>query len=147
MHISDWLPTFLRIAGQEKPALDIDGFNQFESIFQDKSEITPRKMVVNELSTDIRGGFRGAFQDEGGFKLLLNPGASPLETYHLYDVNNDPSETNDLQLDYPELFNQMKLRFEVNLSTNEVIAFFEFIFSNNIYFLISKLMPAHHIFW
>ena len=139
MHISDWLPTILRIAGQEQPEFDIDGVDQFESIFQDDTEITPRTMVVNELSTDLRGGFRGAFQNEDGFKFLLNPGISPLETYHLYNVNTDPSEANDLQIDYPELFNQMKLRFEVNLSTNEVIAFFEFIFSNNIYFLISKL--------
>ena len=122
MHISDWLPTILRIAGSEQPEFDIDGVDQFESIFQDKAKSTPRRMVVNELSTDIRGGYRGAFQDEGGFKLLLNPGTSPLETYHLYNVNTDPSETKDLQLDYPELFNQMKLRFEVNLSTHQIIA-------------------------
>ena len=113
MHISDWLPTILRLAGSEQLEFDIDGFDQFESIFQNNSGITSRTMVVNELSTDIRGGFRGAFQNEDGYKLLLNPGISPLETYHLYNVNTDPSETNDLQYDYPELFNQMKIRFEV----------------------------------
>ena len=146
MHISDWLPTILRIAGLEQPEFDIDGVDQFKSIFQDDTEITPRTMVVNELSTDLRGGFRGAFQNEVGFKFLLNPGISPLETYHLYNINTDPSETNDLKIDYPELFNQMKLRFEVNLSTNVVIAFFEFIFSDNIYFLISKLRKEQFSF-
>ena len=115
MHISDWLPTILRLAGLEQLEFDIDGVDQFESIFQNNSGITSRTMVVNELSTDIRGGFRGAFQNEDGYKLLLNPGISPLETYYLYNVNTDPSETNDLQYDYPELFNQMKIRFEVNI--------------------------------
>ena len=93
---------------------EIDGINQFESLFQDDTELIPRSIVINELSDDFRGGFRGAFQNAEGFKILRNPSNKPLPRYYLYNVRNDPSETTDLRHDYPELFEQMKLQFDVS---------------------------------
>ena len=112
VHISDWLPTLLRAAAGEEVALDIDGINQFESIFEDNPNANHRTMMVNEMSHDAFRTFRGAFQMEDGWKLLRNPDWIPLEdTYFLYNVFDDPNETTDLKEQYPEKFQDMKNMF------------------------------------
>ena len=109
VHITDWVPTILRLATGEEVSLPIDGINQYDSIFNDDSESNPRTVMVNELSHDAFRSFRGAIQMEDGWKILRNPDWLPLEdTYFLYNVLDDPNETTDLKEEYPEKFQDMK---------------------------------------
>lgn len=70
-------------------------------------------MVVNELSEIALGHLRGAFQIEGGWKLLLNPsGTIFFDHYELYNVFDDPGETTDLSHEFPELLDDMKMQLQ-----------------------------------
>jgi hypothetical protein len=67
--------------------------------------------VINEVNEKTQG----SFQIEGGWKFLINPQTSPnvLDTFEMYNTLNDPNETTDLKLVYPDLFEEMKSAFEV----------------------------------
>ena len=115
LHVSDWFPTILNLAGVTENFQNLDGVDQFQSLFEDKIDSPGRKMVVNEVDDGYFWGNRGAFQIEGGWKFVKNPVIFSLrsETY-LYNVNDDPSETTDLKSVYPDILQSMEAQFEVN---------------------------------
>ena len=55
-----------------------------------------RSMVVNDVATKTESIFKGAFQRDGGWKYLQNPDMGPATTYALYNVFDDPNETEEL---------------------------------------------------
>jgi hypothetical protein len=73
-------------------------------------------MVVNEINDPQGlGRLQGAFQIEGGWKLLINPNYSILFDHHeLFNVIEDPNETTDLQDIFPDIFEDMKTTFHVS---------------------------------
>ena len=69
-------------------------------------------MVVNDVATKMGSVFKGAFQRDGGWKYLQNPDMGPATTYALYNVFDDPNETEDLSQVYPDIFDSMKVEFD-----------------------------------
>ena len=69
-------------------------------------------MVVNDVATKRGSIFKGAFQKDGGWKYLQNPDVGPAITYALFNVFDDPNETEDLSQVYPDIFNSMKEQFD-----------------------------------
>ena len=69
-------------------------------------------MVVNDVATKRESIFKGAFQRDGGWKYLQNPDMGPATTYALYNVFDDPNETEELSQVYPDIFDSMKVEFE-----------------------------------
>ena len=69
-------------------------------------------MVVNDVATKRESIFKGAFQKDGGWKYLQNPDVGSATTYALYNVFDDPNETEDLSQVYPDIFNSMKEQFD-----------------------------------
>ena len=63
IHITDWFPTFLSLAGLENIPEDIDGVNQAEVLFS-ASELPPvrQEMIYNIRATDDAIGSAGAFR-------------------------------------------------------------------------------------
>ena len=68
-------------------------------------------MVVNDVATKRESIFKGAFQKDGGWKYLQNPDMGPATTYALYNVFDDPNETEELSQVYPDIFTSMKEQF------------------------------------
>ena len=69
-------------------------------------------MVVNDVATKMGLVFKGAFQRDGGWKYLQNAEMGPENNYALYNVFDDPTETEDLSQVYPDIFNSMKEQFD-----------------------------------
>ena len=74
-------------------------------------------MVVNEINYAIQnlGILNGAFQIENGWKYVRRPGNPLLPGEELFNVFEDPSESNGLKNDYPEIFEAMRIQFDVRI--------------------------------
>lgn len=124
-HITDWYPTFVRLAGGSVANLDLDGFDMWDTIRDgvrgQRTELlhnidqltgpTGRRLFVDEDTFDNR--YRAAIRS-GRWKLLTgDPGSrkwySPNErrgvdnsgeprnkNLWLFDIEKDPQEQNDL---------------------------------------------------
>ena len=115
-HVTDWFPTIMTMAGmslQDIPT-HIDGVNQYSAIFEENPQ-PARTEIIHEIREDnFRGGYGGALRTQDGFKILRNPSRTPLfDTYHLYNIELDPSESVDLKRDFPEVFQELKDKLEV----------------------------------
>ena len=117
--MTDWYTTILSLIGAEitndDSPTDLDGADQSEALFNNKQDVTPRSIVVNELANAGISFYRGAIQNSEGWKLLNNPRYSPVvdNAYSLYNVRDDPGEEVDYKTVYPELYEEMKTIFEV----------------------------------
>ena len=117
--MTDWYTTILSLIGAEitndDSPTDLDGADQSEALFNNKQDVTPRSIVVNELANAGISFYRGAIQNSEGWKLLNNPRYSPVvdNAYSLYNVRDDPGEEIDYKTVYPELYEEMKTIFEV----------------------------------
>ena len=102
------------ITNDDSPT-ELDGADQFEALFNNKQDVTPRSIVVNELANAGISFYRGAIQNSEGWKLLNNPRYSPVvdNAYELYNVRDDQGEEVDYKTVYPELYEEMKTIFEV----------------------------------
>ena len=102
LHAADLFPTFCHLAGADtSKGLPLDGLNAWEAIYG--SGKSPRTEIVHSLHV-IR---------QGDWKLIekganyYNWGEQPLQ---LYNIREDPSETNNLAEAEPELVKQLRER-------------------------------------
>jgi arylsulfatase A-like enzyme len=118
VHAIDLLPTALATAGIEPPA-EIDGVS-FAHTFDDASAATRREMQYYEMF-----GCRALY--ENGWKAVsFHPIQDPRQTFdedrwELYDVEADPSETNDLAAVEPERLASMIERWWDEAERNQVL--------------------------
>ena len=120
VHLTDWYPTLLSLAGIDTTAADLDyldGVDQFKTLFQNVNpDVPPRDLVVNEIATAGIDDFRCAVQDVRGWKLVKHPRYTPAvgDKYLLFNVRDDPSETTDYKTEYPEILEEMKSLVKVS---------------------------------
>ena len=124
--MTDWYPTLLKLADIDDEITDtLDGVDQYEALFQHNEDLEPRDEVINEIGTAGLSGFRGAYQNSDGWKLLRNPRYSTVyDNFFLFNVRDDPSETTDYKEVYPELYDAMRKRFEVGTLYNSWTSLF-----------------------
>ena len=105
----------MRLVGDDK-VIDFDGVDQYDSLFRNEVK-NPRKIVVNEIdyAVEDRWTLRGAFQIEGGWKYVLRPINPYGFVEQLYNVNDDPSESQGLKNEYPDIFASMRTQFFVSV--------------------------------
>ena len=135
MHISDWFPTLVNLAGGNVTGMKLDGHDVWQSIA--KGEPSPRKELLHNIDPlyrhkgktlgnhtyDIR--VRSALR-VGDWKLITGdpftgtwvpppedhghviPDPDPKDkNLWLFDLNKDPYETTDLSTVYPEVVHMM----------------------------------------
>ena len=111
----------MSLAKAEADTEYLDGVDQSEALFQN-NDVVPRTLMVNELGTAGIGDYRCAVQDVRGWKLLKHPRYSPAvaDRYLLFNVRDDPNETTDYQTIFPDIFEEMKAKVQVNPFTFRV---------------------------
>ncbi len=147
VHISDWFPTLLSVAGGSTEGLKLDGFNQWNTISMNKT--SPRKELLHNIDplhprhgrTYIKGTFdqrhRAAIR-VGDWKLLTgDPGddrwtppphmapyvSQPLffektgQNLWLFNIKDDPTEHHDLSEQHPDIVEQLLDRLAFYNST------------------------------
>jgi len=129
IHITDWLPTLLHLAGADDVPAG-DGFNQWDTISQGAA--SPRTEMVYNIEADGNGNVTAALR-VGDLKLVWGenstysgwypaPGSDkkmspllPLQTgsdqnVYLFNVTADPIEHEDLSQQMPEAVAQLQAR-------------------------------------
>lgn len=126
MHVTDWFPTFVKLAGGNlngtKPLDGIDQWNhlkygapsQRQEILHDiVPSDSPGEPLENvSLSTSL---LRRVLLRVGKWKLMkeFSPEKSALEQFrvksktYLFDIEKDPSESNDVASKYPDIVKRM----------------------------------------
>ncbi len=108
LHIVDLYPTLLKLAGAEDEAQKpLDGKNAWPTISQGKK--SPHKWILLNLTP-----FHGAIR-MGQWKLIHNGDvltnfttAGEKETWELFNLREDPHETNDLGQTRPKVFQRLE---------------------------------------
>lgn len=96
MHIVDFLPTFVRLAGGTTgPCRPLDGIDMTAVLFEGKP--SPRTEIVYEVS----GSVRLPTIRSGNYKLMGDM---------LFDIIEDPSESKDIAKDHPDIVAKLKSR-------------------------------------
>ncbi|GGA75240.1 arylsulfatase [Neiella marina] len=130
--VGDLVPTFLEISGTE-----------FPDVFRG---VTPRKPDGRSVLKTLKGESMAPpealfFNDkgqqsviyQGRWKLLIEPGwylqtlKKPGIAYELYDLSNDPGETNNLAEKMPELVAKLEKMCEVWKRENNIVDYAEII--------------------
>ena len=121
MHIIDWYPTLVGLAGGSlKQALPIDGKDVWPMIT--KAEKSPHKAI---LSVSTRGPSQAAIR-MGDWKLIvadadesdgatLNKQPKNYEPISLFNLADDPGESNNLASIHPERVAEMRKELSVLL--------------------------------
>ncbi|XP_025085301.1 arylsulfatase B-like [Pomacea canaliculata] len=125
MHIVDWFPTFMTLAGGETPS-GIDGVSQWDAIVNDKA--SPRTEFVYNIdeinqNAAIRVGdwklIQGSPGNQSGWyppPQLANVVTEKEDfvawphSYSLFNINEDPLETTDVASKYPDVLAALKTR-------------------------------------
>jgi arylsulfatase A-like enzyme len=112
LHIVDWHPMLLRLAGASlKPPLPLDGRDAWRTIAEGRP--SPRSEILHNATPD-----GGAIRC-GDWKLVVNgrradnrrqAAASP--TIELFHIAKDPYEKENLAADEPEKVNELRARFD-----------------------------------
>lgn len=127
LHVVDWYPTLLALAGAstQQPA-QVDGVNVWATI--SAGQPSPHSEIILN-ATPIAGAIR-----VGNWKFLLNPtrehhdggnsadqkkaarprdgAASQGEFVELFDLAADPGETQNLAAEHPEIVRELRTRYE-----------------------------------
>lgn len=94
MHVADWLPTFAALAGgSTEKCKPLDGMNVWDTV--SAGAPSPRKEVL--YNVDPLGGALSV----GDWKLVWK--ASLPQNVEVFDLKRDPSETNNLAKEQPEI--------------------------------------------
>jgi arylsulfatase A-like enzyme len=98
MHMTDFYPTLLRLAGARiQQPLPLDGLDMTDLLL--RGAPSPRQEIVFEVS----GSVRVPALRQGNFKLV---------GHELFDLAADPSEKHDLAARHPEIARRMKQRLQ-----------------------------------
>ncbi|XP_031554872.1 arylsulfatase B-like [Actinia tenebrosa] len=141
MHVSDWYPTLVNLAGGSYDKETLDGYDVWDSISLGKP--SPRTELLHNIDPlqesdkdDVGFGYQGIGLRVGDMKLLMGvpnisyfipPEDRPIDYMEttqenkvsidyvavaLYNVTADPYEKNDLKDKYPDIVKQLQDRVE-----------------------------------
>lgn len=122
-HVTDIAPTLLALAGIQQPDGEFEGKpvermigqNLLPLLHGQADRVYPADQAVGyELS-----GNAAVFK--GNYKLLRNLPPIGDNQWHLYDLSVDPGEVNDLQQQFPELFQQLQADYANYARDNGVL--------------------------
>ena len=113
LHLVDWTPTFLRLAGLKDAADDIDGQDVWDAI--NKDEPVPRESIIHNID-DMKdqAGWqatisKGSYKMIWGQDYLLKKSQKNQQTnIQLYDVIQDPNEASNIAEENKEIIEDMK---------------------------------------
>ncbi|MGJ8679550.1 sulfatase-like hydrolase/transferase [Paraglaciecola sp.] len=130
--VGDWLPTFLNITNTSFPKTfrgsvprQPDGRDVLESL-KGQQQAPPEALFFND-----KGQQSVIYQ--GRWKLLMEAGwylqasAVPGVQYELYDLQNDPGESNNLATDKPELVKKLEKLSQAWKAENQIVDYAEII--------------------
>jgi arylsulfatase B/arylsulfatase I/J len=134
MHVTDWYPTIVHLAGGDITDLTLDGYNQWDAISHGAQ--SRRREILHNINPvinmeGVHTQFRAAIR-VGDLKLLIGePGngswipppdmACPGQCHHptirgygtwLFNITADPEERNDLSSVYPDRVAELMSRLE-----------------------------------
>ena len=113
IHVSDWYPTILRMAGvsaEEIKKLKLDGVDQYDTFFNPRNEHDElRKEMVYNIDI-IDDNLVGAVR-KGWWKFAQDFSDGKFER-SLYDLENDPTEKNNLIDENKEKADELILFFQ-----------------------------------
>ena len=136
IHVSDWYPTIVHLAGGDITGLNLDGYNQWDTISHGTP--SPRTEILHNIDPGVTilnqtFPFRAAIR-VGDLKLIIgDPGngswippphmpcpgqciedSTPHDSgMWLFNITADPDERNDLSLIYPDKVAELMSRLEV----------------------------------
>jgi len=116
LHVVDLFPTFVNLAGDmSEPTKKLDGRNLLP-VFE-SGQASPHEFILHNLTP-----FHGAIR-QGDWKLIRNGKVSAnvtepskTETYELFNIRSDPSESNDLSKERTQIVDKLKAKL-VSLAT------------------------------
>lgn len=106
MHIQDFMPTFLELAG-----VSVDGVSEFQSSFMEGRSLLSNLTEGNAMAVPDQGiayelhGNRAFYH--GRYKILQTPLPFGTGRWRLYDLAQDRSEQFDLALEKPPVLEKM----------------------------------------
>ncbi|XP_023320888.1 arylsulfatase B [Eurytemora carolleeae] len=112
VHITDWFPTLLKLAGVSSD-VQTDGFNIWEAL-QQREEFSRNSLVYSLDQDDKSGHLQHGIREKNIKFVWGNPDKFEVnkrfkkDVYHLFDLEKDPTETENLASQYPELVEKMK---------------------------------------
>ena len=111
IHVTDWYPSLIRLAGGQS-VTDRDGIDLYDILFGPGHGSTREEFVYNIAIDATYGITQGAirFRNWKLIRTVLNENEFKDS---LYDIENDPSEKQDLSGDNQEIVSMMLERFEV----------------------------------
>ena len=126
LHLVDWTPTFLKLAGGEVPE-DIDGVDIWEAL--DKNSPSPRHRIIHNIDQRSDKGTWQATISKDQYKmiwgqdiLLKKSQRTFSHNIKLFNVFDDPSEINDVANEFPEIVETMKTDILVAMNKSFVTA-------------------------
>jgi len=126
IHITDWVPTILGLAGVPVPE-GLDGIDVWNSISNNMT--SPRNDIIHNIDEDKIKGTWQATISSGKWKLLWGqeyllkkPQVQQRLNTQLYDIMEDPNEVNNLDEKYPEVLHQLQNTIMHHMNTSLVPA-------------------------
>jgi len=122
-YVKDLAPTILNMAGATHPGTQYQG--------KTIEPMTGKSLmpIVNASADTVHGPQDSIAYEIGGnaalfrgdYKIMLNRPAVGDGVWHLYNIEKDPGETQDLREQKPELFNALKLAYQQYEQENGVL--------------------------
>ncbi|MBX3421341.1 MAG: sulfatase-like hydrolase/transferase [Pirellulaceae bacterium] len=116
VHITDWMPTFCRLAGYSaSAALNWDGADIWPAVVGrgDSDQFLTQRALYS-----VTPAFRALVLRVGDWKLIqFSDSDQEAERVELYNISNDPSETRNVATDYPEKRAELMHRLEQTSSS------------------------------
>ena len=126
LHLVDWSPTFIKLAGGDIPE-DVDGVDIWEAL--DKNASSPRQQIIHNIDQRLDKGTWQAAMSKDHYKiiwgqetLLKKSQRSFSHNVKLFNIFEDPSETNDVASEFPEIVETMKTDILVAMNKSFVAA-------------------------
>eukprot|EP00090_Calanus_glacialis_P001505 TRINITY_DN11078_c0_g1_i1.p1 TRINITY_DN11078_c0_g1~~TRINITY_DN11078_c0_g1_i1.p1 ORF type:complete len:485 (-),score=87.39 TRINITY_DN11078_c0_g1_i1:134-1588(-) len=112
MHITDWVPTLLGLAGVPVPE-DLDGYDVWNSVRNNKT--SQRNVIIHNIDEDPKKGTWQATMTSDKWKLIwgqeyLLKQTQPLQSQNtqLYNIMEDPNEIFNQDKNFPEIVVRLK---------------------------------------
>ncbi|XP_067935201.1 arylsulfatase B-like [Watersipora subatra] len=127
IHVTDWFPTLMYLAGGSIDSEELDGYNVWEAILSRQK--SPRYEILHNIDpfdSNFRKSESKIFDTTaraalrlGDFKILTGQRLEARQkTYQLFNIANDPHERHELDgQEYPDVVHRMLLRLSYWNST------------------------------